>query len=475
MFYRVFFELILILILLAGCVSPTPVNLTVTKELSSSSEPKPFTDSPATQPVPLPKTQESPAATETPLITLTSPVSTPAGTIISTSPALLPSPPSSPSTSSHPSQSISSLPTPTRPLPPPDTFIKGFFFADWGPKVMPPSLSTGTAVPKPPRPSLGLYNAPEADESMKNLAATGTNWIGLNVECLQETYTSIRILREPPCTATDAELARMIDLAHSLGMRVMMRPQVGISINDPDHWSGDIGTAFNTETQWQDWFTSYRDFINHYADFSQKTGADMLCLGVELGGATHREDDWRRVIKEVRERYKGPITYSSLSSSAGANTIFPHGEEKRIKWWDAVDYIGVSAYYKLTYENNPSLAELKAAWTDKGYVALLENLSKKFNKPIIFTEIGYESRDGTNIQPAHGILAFTTRDLNEQASCYQAVMEVMFEKPWFKGMFWFQWLAKLNAAEASPTGTGFMPWGKPAEAVLKKFYLEDNK
>src|SRR4030042_6749988 len=97
----------------------------------------------------------------------------------------------------------------------------------------------------------------------------------------------------------------------------------------------------------------------------------MLCIGVELGGITHREADWRRIIQEVRQRFKGTITYSSLCSAGG----FPHGEEKRITWWDAVDYIGVDVYYELTDKNDPTVEELKAAWTQRGYIALLESLS----------------------------------------------------------------------------------------------------
>ena len=44
---------------------------------------------------------------------------------------------------------------------------------------------------------------------------------------------------------------------------------------------------------------------------------------------------------------------------------------------DAVDYIGTSAFYPLTDGNSPTVAQLKAAWTEKGYLALLENLQRE--------------------------------------------------------------------------------------------------
>jgi len=339
-------------------------------------------------------------------------------------------------------------------LPSPNAFMKGITFSDWA--------SWGT----PPE-QWGLYRPPEANPSLSRLAQTGANWIGLIVVARQETIASTKIVATQPCTATDSELRYVVDLAHSLGIRVMLRAGVGL-YNDPNHWSNDIGSAFTSETQWQEWFASYRDYINHFATFSQEAGVDMLCIGIEMGGVTHREQDWRRIIQEVRERFKGPITYSSLSSSAGASTPFPHGEENRITWWDAVDFIGVSGYYQLTDKEDPTVAEIKAAWTDRGHIALLENLSKRFNKPIIFTEIGYPSCDGGNKMPAGGQTE-APLDLQEQADCYQAAMEVMFEKSWFRGMFWFQWPAKLW--KSGPEDTSLKPNGKPAEEVLKRFYL----
>ena len=317
---------------------------------------------------------------------------------------------------------------------------------------------------KPPVPLRGLYAAPEADQSLKNLAATGANWISLVVRGGQATIASTAITRYSPATATDAELVRMINLAHSLGMRVMLLPGVGLS-NDPEHWPGYIGTAFTTESQWQEWFEAYRDFINHYASLAQEAGADMFSIGSEMGGVTHREDDWRRVVKEVRERFKGPIIYDSLGSGT-----FPHGEWQRIKWWDAVDYVTTDVWYPLTNKNNPTLDELREAWTKKGYLTDLENISKQFNKPFFISEMGYESKDGTNKQPASYKIAGNV-DLQEQADCYQAALEALWGKPWLKGIFWWQWFANTRIMPGGLDDKSYTPFGKPAEEVLKKYYL----
>jgi len=344
--------------------------------------------------------------------------------------------------------------------------MKGIYFNDWA--LFDPSRPPPGAPPDapPPPPTLGLYAPPVADQSLKNVAVTGANWIALSVRVGQETISSTKISRSENATATDSELRHVIDLAHSLGMRVLLMPLLHLS-NDPTHGHIYIGTTFNSETQWQEWFTSYREFINSYATFAQEAGVDMFFIGNELGGTTHREADWRQVIQEVRQRYKGPITYDSLCGGFP----FPMGEDVRIKWWDAVDYIGVGGYYPLTNKNDPTVDELKAAWTEKGYINGLENLSKKFNKPVIISEIGYQSKDGANKIPA-SFSRVASIDLQEQADCYQAAFEVLWGKPWLKGIFWFQWFSNPKPREQGGLNSvNETPYGKPAEEVLKKFYL----
>jgi len=329
---------------------------------------------------------------------------------------------------------------PLKDLPSLDAFMKGIHFCDWNPSDSPwyPMYSVGT------------------DLSLQDLADTGANWISLLVNGSQETPASTTVSRNLPGTATDAELLHVVKLAHNLGIRVVLSPT--LYHGDEGSWN-KIGTAFTSETQWQDWFASYREFINHYASFAQESGIDMMYVGSELCGTTQREADWRRVVKEVRERYKGPIGYDSVWWGS------PTGEYKRIKWWDAVDYIAVDFGPSLTNKNDPTVAELKESWARTGYLTELDNISKRFNKPVIVSEIGYQSNDGTARIPWD----FTnsrqgTVDYQEQADCYQAAFEMLWGKPWLKGIFWWQW---------SATGAPWRetPQGKPAEEIIKHYYL----
>jgi hypothetical protein len=298
----------------------------------------------------------------------------------------------------------------------------------------------------------GLYRTPESDTSLENLADTGTKWLALIVTGYQETITSTTITRLLPRTPTDEDLVHVIAKAHSLGMKVMLKPHVDLN-NDPAHWRGQIG--FDNEADWDAWFASYRDFINHYAELAQSNGVEQFCVGTELEGTSGRESDWRQVIAEVRKRFSGPITYASNKG----------GEETNIKWWDAVDYIGVDAYYPLTNKNDPTFEELKAAW--ESHLAILEDLANLYGKQIIITEIGYRSIDGANKAPWDWQSSGTI-DLQEQADCYRAFFETFWNRPWLAGVYWWMWWA--DPAIGGATDDSYTPYKKPAEDVLRAYY-----
>jgi hypothetical protein len=308
---------------------------------------------------------------------------------------------------------------------------KGMSFAAWSP---------------------GLYSSPDSDQALFELKADGANWISLIVTRYQDTVES-SVIYSSPGTPTDEDLAHVINQAHRLGLKVMLKPHLDLA-NDPSHWRGDIGKGFS-ETDWATWFTSYKTFINHYAQLAETESADQFCIGTELVSTEFRAANWQSVIAGIRGLFTGPITYA-------AN----HGSETSISWWDKVDYNGVDAYYPLTGVNNPTLAELKAAWVP--LAAGLKSLSENRGKPILFSEIGYRSQDGANRHPWDYQVDGTV-DLQEQADLYQAVFESVFNQAWFAGIFWWSW--DPNPLQGGPRDMGYSPHDKPAETVLRSWYV----
>ena len=308
----------------------------------------------------------------------------------------------------------------------------------------------------------GAYDSMGSDRSLELLAETGADWVSIIVTGYQEKHTSTVINRTGPATPTDQGLIRAIRKAHELGLRVMLKPHVDIEgERETGIWRGYIGTEFSGEAEWREWFSAYTEFILHYARIASTEGVEQFCTGTELLGTSHREVDWRAVVTSVRAVYSGSLVYAALHS----------GEDQAIEWWDAVDYIGVDAYYPLAGTDwseehpDPGLSELKQRWQEP--IRQLAALSEREGKPILLTEIGYRSHHGCSKHPWDS-WAVSSLDLKEQANAYRAALESLYYQPWLAGMFWWQWFP--DPYISGHCDDSFSPQGKPAEAVLREWY-----
>ncbi|HVR41107.1 MAG TPA: hypothetical protein VMU84_18585, partial [Thermoanaerobaculia bacterium] len=216
------------------------------------------------------------------------------------------------------------------------------------------------------------YGSQASDDSLRELKALGVNWISIMPFGFHRGTPSIRFGGEHVWESDDS-LVAATKQAHAISMRVMMKPHL---------WSrgGDAAMETWSDAEWRTFFESYEPFIVHYAEIARDAGVDALSVGNELKHSTRFEAEWRRIIKHVRAIYRGPIAY-------GAN----FDEVFDVPFWDAVDWIGVSGYFPLANTASPDRATLIQAW--QPIVARLGTLSKKYRRPIVFTEIGYRSCD----------------------------------------------------------------------------------
>lgn len=309
----------------------------------------------------------------------------------------------------------------------------------------------------------GYKNAIGADQSLQRLADTGANWIGIIVTCYQEDIDSLEIDCAHPKTPTDDSVIYVIEQAKAKGLNVMLKPHINLSNpEDPNSWRGNIGDKFNYSFQWNQWFESYRTLIAHYAKLAQENGVELFCIGTELMGTTHKEQDWRNVIQTARLDYpNGLLTYAAQFD----------GEPQQIEWWDDdLAYIGVDAYYSLsttppTPSNQvPSVAALNEAW--KAHVATLTELAQQHEKPIIFTEIGYQSVLGAHQQPWGYSGTNPVPSEEEQDNLYQSLLQTFYQQSpeWFAGLFLWQWFPAIARCGQEDDYT---PCDKEAEATLQ--------
>ncbi len=287
-------------------------------------------------------------------------------------------------------------------------------------------------------------------QQIKEVAALGANTVTLSTAGYQEHANSSSITLELRKCPTKKQFARMISLAHGLGMPVVIMPVILLSNPNGTEWRGVIEPA-----DWDRWFASYLGFIKYFAEVGLDNDVEALAVGAELVSTEPFRERWLKVIAEVRRTYHGKLLYS-------AN--WDHYEE--VTFWDKLDIIGMTTYHKLAEEENPSLETLVENW--KPIKAQILKWQATIGKPIVFTEVGWCSQPGASIEAWNYYRheSPSKAGLEEQKRCYQAFIKTWENEPAVAGALWWEWMS----GECGPEDYGYCPKGKPAEKVLREWF-----
>lgn len=317
-------------------------------------------------------------------------------------------------------------------------FFKGFNFAHEGYRIYDGYLSE------------------KANQSLKEM-----NTLGANAAAIVP-YTYMRFPNRPiplpiPENAGSENDESVIRAAYNTqrnGMKVMLKPQIWIGGGS---WPGDV--AMNNAEDWERFYEYHEAWMSHYALMAEIYEFDLLCIGVEFVKASQNNPQrWINMIQRFRHIYQGPMTYA-------ANW----GEEfEKLSIWSALDYIGIDCYYPLSKNEEPTDKELK-----KGFERILKKIelvSKKYDKPVLFTEIGYRSVKAAWLQPHEGE-GSKAMSMECQERCYKAVTQSLEGQDWVAGVFWWKWPSYLEYRGARDRG--FAPNDKPAAEILRKWFKDE--
>jgi hypothetical protein len=294
----------------------------------------------------------------------------------------------------------------------------------------------------------GGYDSPEADAALRILRGMGVNAIAV-VPYGWMSGGSPRIAYTGT-DETDEELSLLIHRAHALGLQVMLKPQIWIA---GGQFTGTL--HFADPGQRASWFAAYRRFLLHFARLAEWEGFDLLCIGTELGGMTAYESEWRELIAEVRNVYRGPITYAANWGDEFENLAF----------WDALDFLGVNSYYPLADHPGASSETLQAG--AERVAARIGRVARRWRRPVLLTEAGFASMQGAAVEPWREIRS-AGASLAEQAAAYEAFFAALDGKPWLAGIFWWKWPSH-GRAPAAESITFNLP-GRPAAEVIARWY-----
>ncbi|MFN2476938.1 MAG: hypothetical protein ABR526_11450 [Chthoniobacterales bacterium] len=267
------------------------------------------------------------------------------------------------------------------------------------------------------------WQTPEMAQTLDELQSLGANSFAIHpyARITNDGHVTFRTIDN------NRHIAVPLDWAQERGMSAMVIPHIAYW-GSKFKWRGEIN--FATPEEWDRFFTDYETWIVAMARIAEAHHAAIFCVGLEFTHAQKFTERWLRIIASVRQVYFGKLTY-------GANW----NEYDAVKFWDALDYLGVLAYFPLAETTNPSAAEIARGWEKRA--GELERFStRNGGKQFVFVEIGYNECARAAAEP----WSFTNGGEHAaeiQQRCIEAALSLTGKHHFLAGMFFWKWFAAL--------------------------------
>lgn len=270
------------------------------------------------------------------------------------------------------------------------------------------------------------WATPEMKSTLIDLKQLGVNWFAIHPYARIYKNGAIKFdsnLQQPHLTTP-------LNWANELGLNVMLKPHLAYW-GSGFQWRGDI--QFSNEEHWQRFFTDYKKWIVVQAQIAEKYGAELFCIGTEYDKTTVFEQQWRQIISEIRSHYSGKLVYAANWDNY-----------QNVPFWDALDFIGIQAYFPLSSLEKPGKKDLQQGWQE--IYAELIPFSDRYGKQIIFTELGYDASELSASKPwlGNGMRTKSNRDL--QKLCLDVALDEASGQPAIAGIFLWKWFAEIGTA-----------------------------
>ncbi|MFT5777184.1 MAG: hypothetical protein ACI837_000115 [Crocinitomicaceae bacterium] len=287
---------------------------------------------------------------------------------------------------------------------------------------------------------------------MKNI---GSNWVAIIPYAYMPAVSTpeIHFNAKWQWQGERTEGARLhVKKIHEQNVSVMLKPQIWV---EHGAYTGTI--MMKNAEDWQLLEENYAKYIMAFAQMAEEENVEMLCIGTELKiFAEYDEEYWRRLIKEIRVIYSGKLTYAANWD-----------DFDKVKFWDALDYIGVDAYFPISKQGKSKLKHLKKGWLP--HMAIMDSVANSLNKQILFTEYGYRSIKDCAAKPWD---YSNEAKVNQEAQ--EVALEALYQSIWaneiYAGGFLWKWYPDhLNAG--GKTNSMFTVQNKGAADVVRKYYM----
>lgn len=216
----------------------------------------------------------------------------------------------------------------------------------------------------------GEWDRPIMQRTLDDVADLGATWAAIHP------YARIRndgtVDYRPK--AVGPAVTKPTRWARRSGLNMMIKPHLAYwGSRFPDRLHIMFG---DDEAAWDRFFETYERFIVDQAKLAEAAGARLFVVGTELDATMDHERRWRRIIQAVDAVFSGELTYA-------AN----HDRYEQVPFWDALDCIGIQAYWPVSAAPAPGAAAMAAGWRARLKEAAA--FASKREKMVLLTEMGY--------------------------------------------------------------------------------------
>ena len=263
----------------------------------------------------------------------------------------------------------------------------------------------------------------------------------------------------------DVALAQAFAAARRAGFEtLLLQPHLLLS----DSAGHSAWLRRTSSAHWDEFFDELEPMLVHYGLLGELCGVDVLCVGTRLSSPSgnaglsdearaHFDARWLGAIDLVRRAFGGELTYAAA---------WP-GEAGGVRFWPALDFVGVSLFPRFTELGRPPLGEaaLRERWAK--LLEELDELARGAGRPALVVELGMRSTAAGTTETLVGSGAL---DLAEQERGYRALARALDDRreageaP--AGLFLWKWTGDGRGGGADDRG--FTPQGKPAARLLPR-------
>ncbi len=255
--------------------------------------------------------------------------------------------------------------------------------------------------------------------TIQSIREVGAGWVATHPYAVIRDDGSVRFRDFDPADPP-AHLIHPIREAHRQGLKILIKPHLAYW-GSPFAWRGEI--EFDSPEEWDRFWRDYERWIVKLAVACHE--ADGFVVGTELDRTLGHEERWRRVIAGVREATDAPLTYA-------AN--WP--DYRRVSFWDALDVIGIQAYFPVSDAPSPERSDIERGWRSK--MAELRAYAEEQNRRVVFTELGYNRSHEAAERPwEYRVDGPEAEEL--QATLLRAALQAVESEPVVVGVFLWKW------------------------------------